>query len=185
MISTPTTDSPDRSRPIDATAVLRSSSRRGSSTAGGDGADRMQVVRQNSKAVQTGTSTRNLSQRRVARLLPAGSPQWALLTVMREVRTPSWTPLSSAVRVANQVGDGRALREARARLRLASIERASLAELRALATLNLAISHSEAANPDNRRERIPASIRPDPGEPPPAHPNRPSGGGPTGEQVEP
>ncbi|WP_328531936.1 hypothetical protein OG984_12785 [Nocardioides sp. NBC_00368] len=73
---------------------------------------------------------------------------------MREVRTPSWTPLSSAVRVANQVGDVRALREARARLRLASIERASLAELRALATLNLAISHYEATNAGARKERV-------------------------------
>lgn len=135
MTTTPTIDSPVRARPI-------------------DGSDRLQLTRQHAKAVQTGTSTRNLSQRRVARLLPAGSPQWALLTVMREVRTPSWTPLSSAVRVANQVGDVRALREARARLRLASIERASLAELRALATLNLAISHYEATNAGARKERV-------------------------------
>ncbi|MFE6559140.1 hypothetical protein ACFVDI_16565 [Nocardioides sp. NPDC057767] len=73
---------------------------------------------------------------------------------MREVRAPSWTPLSAAVRVANQVGDVRALREARARLRLAGIERASLAELRALATLNLAISHHEATNAGARKERV-------------------------------
>jgi hypothetical protein len=68
---------------------------------------------------------------------------------------------------------------------LASIERASLAELRALATLNLAISHYEAANPDSRRDRIPPSKRPEPGELPSTHSNRPSGGGPTGERVEP
>ncbi|MEU0313296.1 hypothetical protein [Nocardioides sp. NPDC006273] len=86
------------------------------------------------------------SQRRIARLLPAGSPQWTLLKVMREVRTPSWTPQSSAVRLANQVGDGRALREARVRLRLATIERATITELRALATLNLAINHFETTN---------------------------------------
>jgi hypothetical protein len=86
------------------------------------------------------------SQRRIARLLPAGSPQWTLHKVMREVRTPSWTPQSSAVRLANEVGDGRALREARARLRLAGIERTTMTELRALATLNLAINHYETTN---------------------------------------
>lgn len=185
MTTTPTIDSPDRARPIAATNVLRSSSRRGSSTARSDGADRLRLMRQQAKAVQAGTSTRNLSQRRIARLLPAGSPQWALLTVMREARTPSWMPLSSAVRVANQVGDVRALREARARLRLASIERASLAELRALATLNLAISHHEATNSGGRREWIPPSTHPEPEELPPTRSRRPSGDGPVGERVEP
>lgn len=86
------------------------------------------------------------SHRRIARLLPAGSPQWTLLKVMREVRTPSWTPQSSAVRLANEVGDGRALRNARVRLRLAGIERTTMTELRALATLNLAINHCETTN---------------------------------------
>lgn len=86
------------------------------------------------------------SHRRIARLLPAGSPQWTLHKVMREVRTASWTPQTAAVRLAHEVKDGRALREARARLRMAGMERATMTELRALATLNLAINHYETTN---------------------------------------
>jgi hypothetical protein len=79
-------------------------------------------------------------KRRVARLVPAQSPQWVLLQVMREVLDPSWAPGVSALRVLEQVHDPQALRHARARLRLASRERTTLSQARALATLNLAIN---------------------------------------------
>ena len=88
-------------------------------------------------------------QRRVARLVRAGSPQWVLLQVVRDVLSPAWAPASSALRLVSQVRDPGVLRQARALLRLAPGERITLIQARALATLNLAITHLDDARIDD------------------------------------
>jgi hypothetical protein len=91
--------------------------------------------------------------RRIARLVPAQSPPWVLLHVVREVRDPAWTPAAAARRIRERVQDPGALRLARARLRVLGGERVTLSQARALATLNLAISDLEAGQdePEDRR----------------------------------
>lgn len=87
-------------------------------------------------------------QRRVARRVPAGSPQWVLLQVVRDVLSPAWAPASSALRLVREVRDPRVLRQARALLRLTPGERITLIQARVLATLNLAIKHLDGAATD-------------------------------------
>lgn len=91
-------------------------------------------------------------QRRVARLVPAGSPHWVLLQVVRDVLSPAWLPTASALRLVSQVRDPRVLRQARALLRSAPGERITLIQERALATLNLAITHLDDARTDGPPE---------------------------------
>lgn len=80
-------------------------------------------------------------RRRVARLVPAQTPQWVLLLVMREVRTPAWAPEPVAQRLLAKVRSPDTVRLARVLLRRASRERVTLSQVRALATLDLAIGH--------------------------------------------
>lgn len=80
---------------------------------------------------------------RMARRLPTRSPQSALVLVMREVMKAAWQPATAAARLLNEVPDLSALRLARSRVRIASLERATVFQGRALATLNLAINELE------------------------------------------
>lgn len=60
---------------------------------------------------------------------------------MRAVRAPSWAPESAALRLLDQMRDPAVLRLVRARLLLASRQRTTLSQTRALAILDLAIQH--------------------------------------------
>jgi hypothetical protein len=82
-------------------------------------------------------------QRRVARRVPNQSPQRTLQLVMHEVMQASWQPAVAAARVLAHVHDLHVLRVVRARVRLAGLDRATLSQARALATLNLAITQLE------------------------------------------
>lgn len=86
--------------------------------------------------------SRNLPRREL-RVLPAQSPQWVLVEVMREVLDPAWAAGTSAERLAGRVHDAQSLRRARARLRTASRERTTGTQQRALTTLDLAIEALE------------------------------------------
>lgn len=80
-----------------------------------------------------------VEQRRVARSIPAGSPGWVVLAVVRAVLEPSWAPIDAAQALLVDVDDLQVLRRARARLRAASEDRMTLCVARALATLNTAV----------------------------------------------
>lgn len=92
--------------------------------------------------------------RRSARLIPAGSPQWVLLHLIRETLNPGWTPSAAADHLLEHVESCHAMRVARARLRQVDSQRATLLQARALATLNLAINrfedtHAGSAEPES------------------------------------
>jgi hypothetical protein len=76
-----------------------------------------------------------------------------LLHVVREVRDPAWTPSTAARRLLERVHDPAALRLARARLRVLGGDRVTRSHVRALTTLDVAISHLEAGEdePEDRR----------------------------------
>ena len=76
---------------------------------------------------------------RSVRVIPACSPQWVVLFVMREALCPDWAPASAAARLLDHVRDPYVLRHARGRLQKVIGERTTLHEARAVATLNLAI----------------------------------------------
>ena len=82
-------------------------------------------------------------RRRSARLIAHGSPQWVLLGLLHEVRSPSWTPDGAAAVLLDQVDSCEAMRLARDRLRHIEPYRPTLVQARALATLNLAIHRLE------------------------------------------
>jgi hypothetical protein len=82
-------------------------------------------------------------QRRVARRVPNQSPQRTLQLVMHEAMQASWQPAAAAARVLAHVQDLHVLRVVRARVRLAGLDRATLSQARALATLNMAITQLE------------------------------------------
>jgi len=83
--------------------------------------------------------------RRSVRVIPACSPQWAVLYVMREALRPEWAPAPAAARLLDHVHDPFVLRHARGRLQKVIGEHATLHEARAVATLNLAIGRLEDA----------------------------------------
>lgn len=101
-------------------------------------------------------------RRRVVQLVPARTPEWVLIRVLRDARTDTWRPIPSAHRLLGDITDGRVLRRARSLLRRAGEGRMSPAQARALATLNVAVGLLEDreadADPDARG----------PGEGPPA-----------------
>jgi hypothetical protein len=80
---------------------------------------------------------------RHVRLIPARSPQWVVLYVMREALHPEWIPASTTARLLDLVPDLLVLRHARARLRNVSSGHATVPEERAVASLNLAIARLE------------------------------------------
>lgn len=89
------------------------------------------------------TARRVPGPRRLAQRLPVRSPQSALVLVMREVMKAAWHPATAAARLLTEVPDLAVLRVARSRLRIANLERATVFQGRALATLNLAINELE------------------------------------------
>jgi hypothetical protein len=89
------------------------------------------------------TARRVPGPRRMARRVPVRSAQSALVLVMREVMKAAWQPATAAARLLNEVPDLAVLRLARSRVRIASLERATVFQARALATLNLAITELE------------------------------------------
>lgn len=86
-----------------------------------------------------GPPPRPVERRRVARLVPAQSPRWVVLEVVRAGLEPSWVPTDAAQALLADVDDLRLLRCARARLRAAAEDRMTLCVARAVATLNTAI----------------------------------------------
>ena len=94
-------------------------------------------------AAANATARRVPDPRRMVRRLPTRSPQSALVLVMREVMKAAWQPATAAARVIDEVPDLTVLRLARSRVRIASLERATVFQGRALATLNLAINELE------------------------------------------
>ncbi|HET9646893.1 MAG TPA: hypothetical protein VFP34_01520 [Microlunatus sp.] len=63
---------------------------------------------------------------------------------MEAVLDPSWSPAASAHRLIGHAVDEEVLRHARTCLRIATDERTTLSQARALATLNIALSWVEA-----------------------------------------
>lgn len=90
---------------------------------------------------------------RSVRLIPAGSPQWVILRVLREALDPEWAPASAAAGLVDRVPDPFVVRRARADLRKATSTRTSVRGARAVATLNLAISRLEDDNRSGMRPR--------------------------------
>ncbi|MFF0342746.1 hypothetical protein [Kribbella sp. NPDC004875] len=90
-----------------------------------------------SQATGSATTGRSL------RLLPAQSPEWVIVQVMRDAQGPEWTPASAADRLVDRIPDPRVLRHARAHLRTIAGRRVTIHRLRAVATLNLAIHRLE------------------------------------------
>lgn len=104
----------------------------------------MQQDRGRSPSTATRARTEVPAQRRVARRVPAQSPQAVLLAVVRDALEPHWSPTESAQRLRTEVSsEVGVLRQARVRLRAATTERITVSQARALATLNLAIHHGE------------------------------------------
>jgi hypothetical protein len=83
------------------------------------------------------------------RVVPAGTSSAVVVQLIRTAMRPSWSPSdASEVVLQHAHGDLALLRQARLRLRQATRFRTTLAEARALATVNLAISRLEDAHDD-------------------------------------
>jgi hypothetical protein len=81
----------------------------------------------------------------VARRIAPRSTQGVLLRVVREVLDPQWSLGPAARALAEHVGsDLEPLRAARVHLLAATLDRATLTQAKALATLNVAILEIEA-----------------------------------------
>lgn len=85
--------------------------------------------------------------RRVACTIPAGSPQWVLLRVLREVLERPWALAPAAARLSSEVPDSRLLRRARARLRGLAGQGTTDVQARAIVMLSLAIDRIEDGDP--------------------------------------
>lgn len=94
-----------------------------------------------------GTQRLATCPRTSARRIPAGSPQWVLLHLVRDALSPAWTPAVAAERLLDHVESREAMRLARIRLQQVGANRATLVQARALATLNLAINRFEDSHP--------------------------------------
>ncbi len=87
-----------------------------------------------------------IRSRRVAHLVPAGTSAAVVVHLIRTVMDPAWSPVDAAADVAEHVrGDVALLRQARLRLLQCTRFRSTVAEARALATVNLAIGSLEAS----------------------------------------
>ncbi len=87
------------------------------------------------------TDVRN---RRVVQVVPAGTSSEVVVHLIRAAIDPDWRPSdASAVVIDHVAGDVALLRQARVRLLQCTRFRTTLAEARALATVNLAISSLE------------------------------------------
>lgn len=73
------------------------------------------------------------------RLVPARSPQWVVVWVLRSALAPDWTPTVAAAALVDRIPDPVVLRDARRRLRSVTRHRSTVHQARALATLNLAL----------------------------------------------
>jgi hypothetical protein len=97
----------------------------------------------------TPTRTReraDLGSQRVSRVVPDGTSSAVVVHLMRTAMHPDWSPSdASTVVVEHARGDLVLLRQARLRLRQSTRFSSTLAEARALATVNLAISSLEDA----------------------------------------
>jgi hypothetical protein len=77
-------------------------------------------------------------------MVPGGTSTAVVVHLIRTALHPAWSPSdASAVVVKHAHGDVALLRQARLRLRQSTRFRTTLAEARALATVNLAISSLE------------------------------------------
>ena len=84
------------------------------------------------------------ASRRLARTIPGGTSAAVVVHLIRTAMHPGWTPAAaSASAVTYAQGDLALLRLTRLRLRQSTRFRSTLAEARALATVNLAISSLE------------------------------------------
>jgi hypothetical protein len=85
-----------------------------------------------------------VTSRRVVQMVPAGTSAAVVVHLIRIVMDPDWSPAQAAADVAEHVrGDVALLRQARLRLLQCTRFRSTLAEARALATVNLAITSLE------------------------------------------
>lgn len=81
---------------------------------------------------------------RAVRRVPVHSTEGVLIRVLREVRSPHWTAVDAGVALAAHVeGDLRRLRSARVHVVVASLDHRTVCDVRALATIDVAIAQIE------------------------------------------
>jgi hypothetical protein len=92
--------------------------------------------------------------RRLVRTVPGGTSAALVVHLIRTAMQPGWTPAAASTAVVTYAqGDLALLRLTRLRLRQSTRFRSTLAEARALATVNLAISSLEDEVSNQRRLR--------------------------------
>jgi hypothetical protein len=72
-------------------------------------------------------------------MVPARSPQWVVVWVLRSAVDPDWIPASAAAELVERIPDPTVLRRARVQLRSVTRHRSTVRQARAIATVNLAL----------------------------------------------
>lgn len=84
------------------------------------------------------------------RMVPARSPQWVVVWVLRSVVDPDWMPASAAAELVERIPDPAVLRRAHAQLRSVTRHRSTVRQARAIATLNLALDLAAGRRDDGQ-----------------------------------